>query len=229
MSEEREFIVGGTYNWYDQNVAAGIDLIEAFIEQCEISNSFAITEYHKYKQVEIEEYEHGASISTHFRLIDGDTFNAEDIMINVFPNMNRHSTLVLIMSMFEKILKNLCDRVNTLFELNKPFKKVKPSLLLSIKYYLTNEANLESNEILEKQWSDLMCLQSIRNNITHNFGYLEEGNKYVTRYIDNNKNLSLAEDNEFLLNHEFLKDLIPNFRSFCLELQQAIRDKSKRN
>lgn len=225
MSDERIFIVGGTDNWYDQYVLASIDLIEAYIEQCEISNSFAITEYHRYKREEIEEWEHGASISTHFRLIDGTTFSANDIITNVFPNMNRHSTLVLIMSMFEKILKNLCDRVNIFFNLNKPFTKGKGSLLSNINTYLKTTAKLQFSECLDSQWSDLLVLQSIRNNITHNFGYFVDDNKYVSQYIEGNKNISLAEDNEILLYHEFLKDLIPNFRIFCKDLQEAIRNR----
>ena len=227
MNDKIKMTCGGTFNWYDQWVVIDIDLIEAYVEQCEISNSLAINEFERYKKQEIEEHEHGAKIFTHFRLIDGATFNAKDIMYIEFPKLNRHSTLVLIMSMFEKILKKLCEGINDLFELNKSFKKIpKESLLSSIKTYLSEVAGLQFTHELNEQWSDLMCLQSIRNSITHNFGRFERGTNSVIDFITKNKNISLAENREIYFNHKFLKDLIPDFRAFCIGLQQSIRDKN---
>ncbi len=47
--------------------------------------------------------------------------------------------------------------------------------------------------------------------------------------MNSNNNFELNDDNEFIFSHEFLKDLVPSFNTLCMELQKAIRDKSKSN
>ncbi|WP_157823388.1 hypothetical protein [Olleya sp. 1-3] len=54
MLEIIKFNTGGVVNWYDHFVAADIELISAYIEQSEISTSFAIKEFHSLKKVEFE-------------------------------------------------------------------------------------------------------------------------------------------------------------------------------
>lgn len=228
MTNEYAFIPGSPYNWYIGYMQASIALMSAYIEQCEISNSLAITEFHKHKEVEVQIHnESSYQEFVHFREVDGSTFDAQDIYTNYFPNMNRHSTLVMVTSMFEKNLNQLCNSLNRFFELNQPFQKGKGSLLLQIKDYFHNVVMLSTNDELEKYWSDLMCLQAIRNNIVHNFGKLESNNSYLDTYIEENKNIWLEGHNDICLNHEFLKDLIPTFRKFCKGIQTAIRDKEK--
>lgn len=226
MEKAFKFNIGGLTNWYDHYIAGDIELIAAYIKQCEISNNYAVSEYYKDYEVEIEENENGHNNRTiHFRGIDGYTFNAENIYVNVFPNMNRHTTLVMVMSMFEKRLKQLCDWVYTHFSLNKPFKMDNRSLLKNVKIYLLNTAKIKFSKKLEERWGELMVLQSIRNNITHNYGEYQYRNNYISEYIENNKNICISKENEFIFTQEFLKDLVPNFNELCKELQIAIREK----
>ncbi|MBC3847724.1 hypothetical protein H8K90_15105 [Winogradskyella echinorum] len=228
MENKFAFTVGGPDNWYDQYIQAGIELISAYIEHSEIYNSLAITDYHKYKETEIVEHEYGANIMIHFRSIDGGTFDAEDTITNHFPNLNRRATLVMVTSMFEKELKQLCDSLNSLLDINKPFKKEKGSLLANIKDYLCNVAKIKMNTSLEHNWSDLMCLQSLRNNIVHNFGKLAVSNTHLENYIRANKNIWIDKSRDICLNHEFLKDLVPSFIILCKELQEAIRERANK-
>ncbi len=224
MSKEVKLNLGGVTNWYDHFVASDIELISAYIEQCEISNGAAIKDYHNLKTVDIEVIDDfQANITTSFRAVDGGLFNAQDIYENYFPMLNRHSTLVIVMSMFEKRLTQLCDWANTHYQLNKPFKRYNRSLLQSIKTYLVETVGLKFNESLNNNWDLLLALQSIRNNIIHNFGTYKSNNKYIDSYINLNKNLGLNDDNEFIFNHEFLKDLVPSFNELCRELQESIR------
>ncbi|RIA09375.1 hypothetical protein OE09_1207 [Flavobacteriaceae bacterium MAR_2010_72] len=226
MGNDFKFNIGGVTNWYDRFVAADIELISAYIEQCEISNTIAIQEYHKLKTIETEEVEgYIPTFKISFRDIDGSLFNPQDIYENVFPMLNRHSTLVIVMSMFEERLKQLCDWTDSHFAIRVSFKK-KGSLIFNIKTYLMETIKLEFSDELKEGWNELIVLQSIRNNIVHNFGKYETKNHYIDAFINSNKNIAINESNEFVFNHEFLKDLVPNFNRLCIGLQNAIRNKS---
>ncbi|WP_157823387.1 hypothetical protein [Olleya sp. 1-3] len=143
--------------------------------------------------------------------------------------LNRHSLLVTVMSMFELRFIKLCDWINTHFNLNPSLKRDKGSLLKQIRTYLINKAGLKFNTKKEEAWNELLALQSIRNNIIHNYGKYESKNVFIDKYIGSNKNISINVSNEFIFNHEFLKDLVPNFKTLCKELQEAMRDKSNNN
>src|SRR5690606_3609058 len=135
------FFMGGLTYWYDRYMAQQIDLIAAYIEEGEIAISEAQLALKKYEQIEVENPDEPYYIiHTYFRELDGDTFNLQDIYREYFPMLSRHSTLVMVMSMFEKKLFDLCEWVQNEFNLTQTFmlfQRKHKSKLLAIKIYLS--------------------------------------------------------------------------------------------
>lgn len=224
---EGGFFIGGINNWYDYYMAQEIELIAAYIEEGEIAISDAQISLEKYRTIEVDNPDtHYPIIRSYFREVDGDTFNLDEIYGEYFPMLTRHSTLVMVMSMFEKKLFGLCISVQNEFDIPQPFEKFQArhkGKLRAMKLYLSEEANLSFSPTLVEHWSDLMSLHSIRNNIVHNFGTYQVTNEYIDKFIEDNNYIHISPSNEFIFTNTFLSALIPFFNSFCKELQVSIR------
>lgn len=221
------FTVGGIENFYDQNVQQGLELFSAYIEQCEISSNVAIDDFYKYKSSDVfdSESEH-PYLKTSFRDIDGHTFDPEYIYRDVFPQMVRHSILLMLMSFIENELLILCKKLarnkltNTNFS-RRNYPKTK-SLLTHIKCYLVEEAHFSFDDELNIVWNDVFALQAIRNNIIHNSGKYKRSKQPVDAFIDNNPHISI-ENQEIIIDSIFLGEVISLFKDLFMNLQANIR------
>lgn len=231
MKLQGNFNLGGIANWYDHYMSQEIELIMAYIEEGEMAISDAQLSLKKYITTEVDDPDtHFYNVRTFFRDVDGDTFNLDDIYGEYFPMLTRHSTLVMVMSMFEKRLFGLCFSVQDEFNIVQSierFQSKHKGKLRAMKLYLSEEANLSFSSTLETHWSDLMSLHSIRNNIVHNFGTYHVRKENVDKFIEKNDNIHISPANEFILENTFLSDLKPFFNSFCREIQASIRERNK--
>src|SRR5690606_2286642 len=109
----------------------------------------------------------------------------------------------------------------------KSFQKKHKGKLLAMKLYLSNEAQLSFGQTLEEYWSQLTVLNSIRNNIVHNFGKYENPNEYVDKFIERNSSIYVSMHNEFMFSNIFLSDLTLLFNDFCREIQISLRTRNE--
>lgn len=127
--------------------------------------------------------------------------------------------------MFERNLYDLCGELKKELELEQSFFKIRgKSKIESIKIYFHKQAEIPQSDVMEEKWSTLLSLNSIRNNIVHNYGKYEEQNSWVDKFLKRNEDIIISEDyKEFMMNRKFLIELIPFFISFCHELQAALK------
>ncbi|QAA80875.1 hypothetical protein EI546_03635 [Aequorivita sp. H23M31] len=113
--------------WYDREVSLDIELMAEYIENNEINNQNALDSYYKYKEVDaIHNGEYDVQFIETFRNLDNLALHSiEEIYKDFYPQLNRHSTLVIIMGMFEKRFTSLCAFAQRQYKIKTDLKEIR--------------------------------------------------------------------------------------------------------
>jgi hypothetical protein len=157
-------------------------------------------------------------ITTHHG-VDDSTYSLDSIFKEYFPNLQRRSALITLVSFFEHQLAELCSR----FAEDRKFALKATDLrgdgIGRLSLYLAKVAGLPLDNGREA-WDEIRHIQSVRNAIVHNDGKLRDTEKALIEY--GRSNGILSEELWVKINAEYLPHVIETFDSYFKEISKLI-------
>ena len=141
-----------------------------------------------------------------------------------FPNTQRKSAFVSLISYFENSMNELCEIYEYHNKLPVNFKDMSGQGVERAKLYLIKIVGLDFPT--SKGWNDIKILLRIRNNIVHSYSEVYTENKQLVSDIKSFQYLTLYKlQTKSLLQIEekFLYSVIEIFESFYKELLESVK------
>ncbi|HIF9136055.1 TPA: hypothetical protein ACX6SI_000564 [Photobacterium damselae] len=181
-----------------------LDKFRVFVELSERHWSEEVTKYNK-SDIEIDEticwerYKYRNNLSAHLQ--------------EVFPQYQKQSFLLMLVSLFEDYLNQLCHSLHFEKELSSNLKEHKGSGIERAKKYLSKVAKINV-PAGTKPWSTIIDARDIRNIIAHNAGHLDEEM--------HSKQLNLVAKNDHLKAHNFARVHLEVTQVYLFEVIEAM-------
>lgn len=161
-------------NWYRYDVSSSMELIRSYAKGVEDQAKQTISNYETKRESVVVESVPEAGYEreiTHYRGLDDETWDLEEIFRDHFPSLQRSSALVSLYGFFENELNRLCE----LYKNSKPykigFKDLTGQGIDRAGNYLEKVASLDIKRS-SKQWKEIKKIQEIRNLVVHSNGSL---------------------------------------------------------
>jgi hypothetical protein len=184
-----------------QVVAYFSDELESYKLFIEMSERNWIEEFERYTSAELEDHE--LTLHRFYYRNDLSTKLSDD-----FPQYQRKSYLIMLVSIFEDFMNQLCRSVEAHLGLKMSFTDFNGFGIERAKQYLSKLSSI-SLPVSGKEWKLIKDAQAIRNVIAHAAGHIDEkAHLKQLKIIDNSQNLDseryarthLNIDNEYILN-----------------------------
>ncbi|MCV2885578.1 hypothetical protein OE749_12835 [Aestuariibacter sp. AA17] len=193
--------------------------LERFRTFVELSTRHWNEEAIKYAQSDIEtdegscwdRYEYRTDLSTHFN--------------EIFPQYQKQSYLLMLVSLFEDYLNQLCNSLHFENEFCCSLKEYSGSGIERAKKYLVKIANI-TVPTGTKDWSQIIDARDIRNIIAHNAGHLDqESHKKQMKIVSKSQHLNSEQYARIHLNieNEYLLEVIGAMEEVAKVLWDEIR------
>lgn len=154
----------------------------------------------------------------------GDIFADDYYMIEeIYIGIYRKSTLVSIYSFLESFLNKLCRHLYNQHKYPVKLEDLMGEGISRARIYLEKLAKVDFSA-LNGQWSDLRTLNKIRNCIVHCEGNIKLARNFdsLQNIINNNKSLSLINNEYIKIEREYIGFCIIKTEEFLSQLHQQI-------
>lgn len=141
-----------------------------------------------------------------------------------FPNTQRKSTFISLISYFEKSMNELCEVYEYHNKLTVNFKDMKGRGIERAKFYLVKIVGLDFPT--SRYWNHIVILIRIRNNIVHSYSEVYPENNQLISDINSLQHLVLYKlQTKSLLHVEenFLQYVLEIFENFYRELLEEVK------
>lgn len=148
-----------------------------------------------------------------------DYYIIEEVHIYLY----RKSILICIYSFLENSMYILCHHLYSIYKYPVKVDDLKGDGIVRAKEYLEKLASVDFSE-LNKEWSNLIALNKIRNCIVHSEGDIESSKNIdkLKNIINNSSSLSLKNDRYIKIEKEFINFCIDQVESFLKGLHQKV-------
>lgn len=143
-----------------------------------------------------------------------------------FPQYQRQSQLIMIVSLFEDYLNQLCLSIQKTNELHVALTDIKGSGIERAKTYLKKVVGIQFSSA-SNAWNSILNAQSIRNIVAHNAGHLDEFRH--TKHLNVVKDSNDLDAEEFarlhlIIKEGYLSSVVSAMKDFSLTLNDMLHN-----
>lgn len=214
--------------WYT-DVTDGLVVLRGYVKSVErlIVESIEIYEREKENHVIREDPDEGwIDVVTVHHGIDDSTYHLDSIFKEHFPDLQRRSALITLVSFFEHQLDDLCkrfsneDRVTVKFDDFEPSSK---SIINRSTEYLKKVVGLRDIKGTPT-WEEIRYVQKVRNALVHNGGRLmdKDKDKYEKMRDYCRERDLLSGEADVTIKSDYLPHVIKTFDQYFKEIHRLI-------
>lgn len=216
-------------SWYSDNSMMIQGILKPYVQSIENNIEKEKNNYFQGRKTQliIEDKENGiAQEVEYYQGMDNSTFCIEDVIKELFPNLQRRSALITLFSFFEVQLDVLCLHLQSenpsfiAFENYTKYNGIDGSTK-----YLQKIAKLpidKSNSV----WGEIIKIKHIRNNLVHNDGKVQLiEKKHLTptlKYIEKCKYLDQDNHGKIIIKEGYLNQLLNIFDDFFRDIDKQL-------
>jgi hypothetical protein len=148
-----------------------------------------------------------------------------------FPQYQRKSYLIMLISIFEDFMNQLCQSIEANFDIKASFTDFAGSGIERAKQYLSKLSPL-SRPFSGAEWEQIKKAQAIRNVIAHAAGHIENyTNSKLFKIIDCSENLDARDytRTHLIIKSEYLFEVISAMNSFANKLMEECENFPKKS
>jgi hypothetical protein len=190
-----------------------------------MSERYWVEECEKYEQSQLEENDDNDELLKRFDYRTDLSVYLE----SAFPQYQRKSYLVILLSMFEDFLNQLCMSVKSECHLNISYVDFAGSGVDRAKDYLRKTSPL-GFPAYSSEWEKIKKAYAIRNVVVHAAGYIDpekHKNQMVIVSADDYLDSESYARIHLVLSEEYIYELVSTLQSLCTQLCGLIETKLK--
>jgi hypothetical protein len=217
-------------NWYKYRGKPGLEPLKAYCKLIEKQIVENIEGYERgIQSFNINENTEFEDSINHYNGLTSDSWNLHAIYKTHFPNLQRRSAFLTMYAFLEHELTRLAVGLKREGQLTVELDDIAGQGVVRALTYMKIAAHLKISQD-DKPWRSISAINSLRNILIHNDGWLNDHNGKLTKWSNHIKQLKCLQfnDDEVILEDAFLQHVVEQFDYLFQYLDKAIKEAMSR-